>query len=585
MLDVRDVMKNTKYSWKHITREDVLKAIRKFEFEQPEYRAPRNTFLLWNDKKLPAKFIRYMAYKEHYKGTDLTKEDLQGGRQTVDFFKNLGFDCWYKGEIVGPEEKDKSIFEEENAKNTELILSSKEIDESKIEVSEEYNPFNLSALKVGCYIETVDQFDAKSFNQMVDRVRNSDIDILVFPEISSLTFFYNNEVVDFEKRYDFFIEKGLELSKRLSCAVVFGIEFGNDYEYENFAVYANAMADEDDTDALIYNKHTMTSISAFDFKDYFDYGKINMYFPIIKYRDHFIGLTICYDCNHAMFSRIYGLAGVDAIINITGGNVKYHKWHRYNRVRSIENHCYNFITMGGEAKNNSYAFGFNPNGKELKPYTIGNKTVINADKYNEPGEIYVYDTALDDKGFEADNNLEQKGKIKSKDSDFEIPKGNIDSLLDGAEKIEENLYISPYNQLNIVFIIVQGEDIYAPEKVLSKMYQEKLKEYKNKRYIVVNKYPTLTVDDYEKLLFTVLRVRAMENFCVVILEGGDINICLQSTNIKESQVIEPKDGYYNVALARAKGPENIWKNKKNETKSKWREGYEFLIDVAMETVD
>jgi len=52
-----------KTNWMDITREDVIKAIEIFQYENPEYPSPKSTFLIYNGKKLPAKHIRGMAYK------------------------------------------------------------------------------------------------------------------------------------------------------------------------------------------------------------------------------------------------------------------------------------------------------------------------------------------------------------------------------------------------------------------------------------------------------------------------------------------------------------------------------------------
>ena len=59
-------------------------------------------------------------------------------------------------------------------------------------------------------------------------------------------------------------------------------------------------------------------------------------FDPILFKGYLIGMTICYDCNHALFSRMYGIYGIDLIINSTGGNVVYDKWFKYNKVRAIE---------------------------------------------------------------------------------------------------------------------------------------------------------------------------------------------------------------------------------------------------------
>ena len=88
-----------KIDWSKITREDVMKAIQIFVKDNPKYPEPRTTFLLFQGKKLPAKHIRGMAYKETY-GTEISKNDYAGGMETVRFFLKLGFDMFYNGEIL-----------------------------------------------------------------------------------------------------------------------------------------------------------------------------------------------------------------------------------------------------------------------------------------------------------------------------------------------------------------------------------------------------------------------------------------------------------------------------------------------------
>lgn len=88
-----------KYNWRDINREDVINAIRYFFENNPEYPEPRSTFLVYNGKKLPAKHIRGMAYKEHY-GVEIRKGDFSGGMETVKFFERLGFEVDYSKSYV-----------------------------------------------------------------------------------------------------------------------------------------------------------------------------------------------------------------------------------------------------------------------------------------------------------------------------------------------------------------------------------------------------------------------------------------------------------------------------------------------------
>lgn len=88
-----------KYEWSEVTKEDVIKAIEKFEEENPEHPDAHSTFLLYNGKKYPAKHIRGMAYRIHF-GENISKEDYSGGEETKRFFTKLGFEIQYKHQNV-----------------------------------------------------------------------------------------------------------------------------------------------------------------------------------------------------------------------------------------------------------------------------------------------------------------------------------------------------------------------------------------------------------------------------------------------------------------------------------------------------
>lgn len=84
--------------WGNIKSEHIIKAIRKFDKEQPKVPSSRNTFLKFEGKLYPAKHIRGMAY-ELANSVKISKYDYHGGIQTVKFFNNLGFDVIYNGEL------------------------------------------------------------------------------------------------------------------------------------------------------------------------------------------------------------------------------------------------------------------------------------------------------------------------------------------------------------------------------------------------------------------------------------------------------------------------------------------------------
>lgn len=432
-------------------------------------------------------------------------------------------------------------------------------------------------LKIGMYLQMDQWKNEKEFNKAMEYVKKSDIDLLVFPEICYVPFgkILVNANIAYRDSQNKVIEECLKFSKEINRAVVISTYDRHDVIY---SVYANANVGFNETDSHIYIKHTMTPYSAFDFTNYREI--IDDIYKPIRLKGNKIGLTICYDCNNPLFSRMYGVQDIDIILNSTGGNVVYDKWYRYNQVRAIENQCYTLVTMGGDGrkdKPNSYVYGFNSNGKRLVP------TLLNSDgKYiNEPGTIYVYDLSKDDNGSEIDKRLGQL-ETENKYQHIQIPAGKVDEILGNADEIEENLYVYKYENVNIVFIVVEDEDIFKPETVLSLMYSDKLKNYSNKRYVVVNKYNKLDKDLYETKLSVVLKVRAMESFCAVILESETYNKCYQTGSNKTAQVIAANDGCYGLDLKRMTGPESIWKNKGNSIRASWRENYEVLLEKCID---
>lgn len=140
-------------------------------------------------------------------------------------------------------------------------------------------------------------------------------------------------------------------------------------------------------------------------------------------------MTICYDCNHALFSRMYGIKNIDMIINSTGGNVVYSKWYRYNKVRAIENECFNLCTMGYDANcsNDSYTFAISPNGKKI-PYV---KRIGQSKDNNIADNTYIYDIDFESKNSsetEEDFTINQK-ETENKNQDLVI---NIDNIWEGV---------------------------------------------------------------------------------------------------------------------------------------------------------
>lgn len=429
-------------------------------------------------------------------------------------------------------------------------------------------------MKIGLYLQDTNQNKktVKVFDKAMATVKKADIDLLVFPEFCYTPFseeLYSVAIAS-EDGLGIIERHCIELSEDVGCAIVYSSEDKNGLVY---SLYANAFAEGDETYSQLYIKHTMTALSAFDLDSYSN--AMNIMFEPILYKDKRLGMTICYDCNHAPFSRAYGKDNIDILINSTGGNIVYDKWHKYNKVRAIENHCFNFCTMGytGDYKRaNSYVFGYSPNGKAMSFINLLSK---GTDR-NEIGTIYVYDTDRDDGAFDEDLSLNQIPTTNRFENLF-LSCGEADLLITKSKKVDKNLYVYHNGTDNIVFCKVKGKEIFEPEKTLHLLYHNSLKNICNKRYIIINQWEHLDTELYKYQISDILKVRSMENYCAVILESDTYNKCYQCGNNRTAQVVEEVDGKYGIDLGRTTGAEAIWKNKVG-MRADWRKGFEMLLN-------
>lgn len=118
-------------------------------------------------------------------------------------------------------------------------------------------------------------------------------------------------------------------------------------------------------------------------------------------------------------------------------------------------------------------------------------------------------------------------KTLNKNYQLEIPVGGVDEIVSQSKRLADGIYVYKVKDKNVVFCLVEGNDILKPEKVLSLLYAKELKKISNKRYIIVNKHKHIEDEFFENKLSVVLKVRSMENFCAVILESDNINKCYQ----------------------------------------------------------
>jgi len=429
------------------------------------------------------------------------------------------------------------------------------------------------SLRIGLYLQSTDDY-LTSINARLKDVSKEKIDIFVFPEFSRTPYdniFYSLRFSN-QQSLDIVINTAIKISKQIGSALIISAQT---LDNQIYTLYANNYATDDETRYRFYIKHTMTDNSPLGDVNYKDEIP-DLFEPIILKKTK-IGMTICFDCNHAAFSRVWGKHNVDIIINSTGGNVVYEKWHRYNKVRALENHCFVFCTMGYTEDNriNSYTFGFTPNGALMvgKPLYPVNTEV---DKINN---IFIYDTNKCDWRYEPEIRLEQDKSLNRTGTwllGADINEFN--NQLKKAKWIAENLYVLFEKDCNIVLCRAEGKTILSPEIVLKLLYHPLISDIKNKKYLIINNWREHDDDLFRNVISDMLKVRSAENFCAVVYYSSDVNICYQSAYTKNIQVIQEENGFFRLDLKRMSGPEAIWKNK-DGMRASWRNGYEILINT------
>ena len=390
---------------------------------------------------------------------------------------------------------------------------------------------------------------------------------------------YSNESGEEECHWDEIIKVYKSYSKKSNCPIL--ISRCDKYGY----IYALCVSPHDDQ-IKWYGKHIATGFSAFDMTDYSSIKEV--LFRPMECNGFKIGVTICYDSNKPIFSAAYG--DVDLLIDLTGGHVDNKKWIIYQKARALENWCNYLCTMAyfsDTARNRSYVYGFDGYGKKL-PYQVENHK--NDQSNDLPNRLYIYEINkkheeflnFDPEKSVTDEFLNVKATI-NKYIAINVSKEDTLKLLTNENKIDEGLYVSKFKDKTLVIIDVPEQRIEDPILIERLFYHEKLRKFTKKNYIILNRWKHLDKEYYSRRLSTILKVRAAENFCIVLLYSDYINECIQSTMTKNVQIVKYENGKYGLDLKRASGLESFWKNNpKIGVRKEWREHYEFLVNDLYE---
>ena len=442
-------------------------------------------------------------------------------------------------------------------------------------------------MRVGLYVQNVwdEQGLKKEFERTIKTAADSSLDLLVFPEHAWCPGAEDYEKIDLEKDGNDKICAVLErvvgsIAKKAKCSVIFNRALDDGRIMSTF-VGAGLVR--------CYYKHIATTISPFDFTDYDENFLHAGEYDAIDTGSYKLGMTTCYDSTNPLLNRIWGLQDVDLIANSTGGHVDYKKWTYYQKTRAIENNCFTVCTMAyydADKKNSSYAMGFDPWGRPIQFENATGKIRNGREFPEKPGELYVATLDLSlrktpPKLGTVDEYIDQTPSINKQQDLFLDPEA-VDKELQSCRNLSPGLYVKTMKELNVVYVVVEGRDIYRPELIQPMFYADELKDMPNKRYVLINRWSNLGKSEYECFLSNIIRVRAAENYCACLLTSDSVVQCYQVGRNKNSQVVALSKQGFGIDLSRTSGPEAIWQTKAVGVRAEWRVNYEKMVQFCRE---
>lgn len=137
---------------RQLTKGHILKAIERYLVERPKHIPARSAFLLFNDEKLPAKYILKMAFAE-LTGQMPTGEQITGGRASIRVLQNLGFNTIYE---KPPSRRNRNLIKNERREALKQIIGKRwsivkpeyKFDEIRVPNFEERNSIEKELLNI-----------------------------------------------------------------------------------------------------------------------------------------------------------------------------------------------------------------------------------------------------------------------------------------------------------------------------------------------------------------------------------------------------------------------------------------------------
>ncbi|MGB5849898.1 MAG: carbon-nitrogen family hydrolase [Ignavibacteriaceae bacterium] len=189
---------------------------------------------------------------------------------------------------------------------------------------------------------------------------NSDVDLLIFPEMTLTGFTMRSETYAEEIEGESFAYFA-SLAEKFKCDIIAGII------EKKSGKYFNTLMHIEKSGKLKNHYHKIHPFSFSDEDKHFSGGDK----PVIAAIDEWkIGLSICYDLRFPELYRFYAKENVRLIIVIANWpDTRIEHWRTLLKARAIENQCYviGVNRVGKDPKLNyvGYSSVFDPMGKEL----------------------------------------------------------------------------------------------------------------------------------------------------------------------------------------------------------------------------
>lgn len=434
--------------------------------------------------------------------------------------------------------------------------------------------YRTAGLRIALYLQTEAEHNLNSFNRALSYVKAAGADLIVFPENCWTPF--TEEIARVQMNESGGINKIISkcgyFAQRIKKPVLLNSVDGNGI---SFSIYVNPSPLKGETQIKLYVKHLEAETSALDFLDY--EKSINNIFQTISLKGKLLGITLGADCHDPLYARMYGLQGIDVLLSCAK-NEAHSCLDKYAQMRALENHCLSLVlaTPSDEGKYEGYVYGCTNRGQSLAWHLLNQQE----QKNGVPGGVYLFDCQSTEDSFPKYAASKQVVNAKQ---DLILKAGSSQSLLAQATQLKAGLYL--YEKASKPVAIIQADDIslLQAEQYLPLVYAQELQQYKSLRYIILCRQEKNAISLAE--LKELLKLRALENHCAVILEGAAECCAYQVTPAHTVQELQNTEEGFALDFSRMTGPASIWKNKVSgdriRCRASWRKSFQCLIQRAV----